>query len=170
MIEPAQQQERSRALGSTLPTGLGTGASALKVSETSTDPEAARLHALLEIAYLAASADDKLTDEEIQLLVTNLQSWLGEELDSKFLLTLFGHLGARLAAEGYQARVDAVAAQLDPDSRLVAYRLACVTALIDHEVHDEELRFLEGLVHAFGIPNAEAQTIFDSLDEALSSI
>jgi hypothetical protein len=170
MIDSAQQQERSRALGSTLPAGLVTGAGALKASETSADPDAARLHALLEVAYLAASADDKLTDEEIQLLVTNLQSWLGEELDAKFLLKLFDHLGERLAAEGYQARVDAVAKQLDPDSRLVAYRLACVTALIDHEVHDEELRFLEGIVHAFGIPNAEAQAIFDSLDEALSAI
>jgi hypothetical protein len=170
MIDTAQQQERSRALGSTLPAGLGTGASALKQSESSTDPEAARLNALIEIAYLAASADDKLTEEEIQLLVTNLQSWLGEELDSAFLMNLFDHLGARLASEGYQARVDAVAKQLDPDFRLVAYRLACVTALIDHEVHDEELRFLEGLVHAFGIPNAEAQAIFDSLDEALSAI
>jgi hypothetical protein len=99
-----------------------------------------------------------------------LQSWLGEELDSGFLHKLFDHLGARLASEGYQARVDAVAKQLDPDFRLVAYRLACVTALIDHEVHDEELRFLEGLVHAFGIPNAEAQAIFDSLDEALTAI
>jgi hypothetical protein len=170
MIDSAQQQERSRALGRTLPAGLGTGASALKKSESSSDPDAARLHALIEVAFLAASADDKLVDEEIELLVANLQSWLGEELDSAFLHKLFGHLGTQLAKEGFQARVDALAKQLDADSRQIAYRLACVTALIDHEVHDEELRFLEGIVHAFGIPNAEAQAIFDSLDEALSSL
>ncbi|HUS28330.1 MAG TPA: tellurite resistance TerB family protein [Kofleriaceae bacterium] len=165
MVETAQHQDRSRALGSTLPAGLGTGS-----KKPSTDPEAARLHALLEVAYLAASADGKLADEEIQLLVANLQLWLGEELDSKFLLGLFDHLGTKLATEGAQARVDALAAQLDADSRLVAYRLACVTALCDGEVHDEEMRFLEGIVHAFEIPNAEAQAIFDSLDEALSAI
>jgi hypothetical protein len=157
-METAQQQERSRALGSTLPAGLGS------------DPEAARLHALLEVAYLAASADGKLADEEIQLLVANLQLWLGENLDAKFLLKLFDHLGEQLAVQGAQTRVDFLAAQLDADSRLVAYRLACVTALCDQELHDEELRFLEGIVHAFGIPNAEAQAIFDSLDEALSAM
>src|SRR5687768_1079813 len=155
MIDPAQRQERSRALGSTLPAGLGTGASTLKADESSSDPEAARLHALIEVAYLAASADDRLTDEEIELLVANLQLWLGEELDSAFLVTLFDHLGTQLANEGFQARVTAVAAQLDAEARLVAYKLACVTALCDHEVHDDELRFLEGIVNAFGIPNDE---------------
>ena len=170
MINEAQRQERSRALASTLPADLATGASTLKADEASSDPDAARLHALLEVAYLAASADDKLTDHEIELLVANLQSWLGEELDSKFLVTLFDHLGTQLATEGFAARIAAVAAQLDAESRLVAYKLACVTALCDHEVHDDELRFLEGIVDAFGIPNDEAQAIFDSLDEALTAL
>lgn len=157
-METAQQQERSRALGNTLPAGLAK------------DPDAAHLHALLEVAYLAASADGKLADEEIQLLVVNLQSWLGEQLESAFLVKLFDHLGTQLATDGFQGRVTALAKQLDADSRLIAYRLACVTALVDQEVHDDELRVLEGIVDAFGIPNAEAQAIFDSLDEALSAM
>ena len=61
-METAQQQERSRALGSTLPAGLAT------------DREAAHLHALLEVAYLAASADGKLADEEIQPVVPAVDS------------------------------------------------------------------------------------------------
>jgi len=55
-MDQAQRQERSRALGRTLPTDLASGAGALK--DTPSDPEAARLHALLEVCYLAASADD----------------------------------------------------------------------------------------------------------------
>lgn len=152
------QLDRSRALGGTLPTNLAS------------DADEKRLHALLEVAYLAASADDELAEDEIQLLVANLQSWLGETLEAPFLVDLFDHLGERLATEGVQKRVDTLATLLDAESKRVAYKLACVTALCDQELHDEELRFLEGIVHAFGIPNDEAQTIFDELDEAISSL
>ena len=160
---------RSRALGNTLPADLAAGAAALK-QDSSGDPDAVRLHALLEVAYLAASADGELGDDEIDLLVANLHSWLGEKLEPAFLVDLFEHLGEQLARDGFQGRLDAVTKLLDPQARLVAYKLACVTALIDHDVHDDELRFLEGIVHAFGIPNAEAQAIFDELDEAITSI
>ena len=51
----------------------------------------------------------------------------------------------------------------------MAYKLACVTALCDHDVHDDELKFLGGIADVFGIPAAEAQGIFDSLDEALTA-
>jgi hypothetical protein len=42
--------------------------------------------------------------------------------------------------------------------------------LVDHDVHDDELRFLEGIVDTFGIPNGEAQAIFDALDEAITAL
>lgn len=152
------QHERSRALGGTLPKNVAA------------DPDAQRLHALLELAYLAASVDGKLADDEIELLVANLQAWLGEQLETRLLIELFDHFGERLATEGLQGRVDAIAAILDAESRRIAYKLACVTALCDQELHEEELRFLEGVVHAFGIPNDEAQTVFDELDEAISTL
>ncbi len=168
MVANANRQERSRALGSTLPTDLAASAGALKDSPS--DPGAVRLHALLEVAYLAASADGELSDDEINLLVANLHSWLGEELPPSLLVTLFEHLGQQLAKDGFQGRLEAVAKLLDQESRLVAYRLACVTALVDHDVHDDELKYLEGIVNTFGIPNAEAQAIFDALDEAITAL
>lgn len=166
-MEQSQRQERSLALGRTLPADLSAGASALKDSPS--DPEAARLHALLEVAYLAASADDKLTDQEIDLLVANLQLWLQAKLEPAFLVELFEHLGRQLAKDGFQGRLAATAAILDPVSKRVAYKLACVTALCDHEVHDDELRFLGGIADAFGIPADEAQAIFDALDEVVTA-
>jgi tellurite resistance protein len=171
MVANANRQERSRALGSTLPADLAASASVLRQSsESPSDPGAVRLHALLEVAYLAAAADGVLADDEINLLVTNLHSWLGEELPAAFLVELFEHLGQQLAKEGYQARLDALAKILDRESRLVAYRLACVTALVDHDVHDDELRVLERIVDAFHIPNTEAQALFDALDEAITGM
>lgn len=160
--------KRTHALVSTLPAELAASAAALKSAPES--PAAVRLRALLEVAYLAASADGELGDDEIELLVANLHSWLGEALAPAFLVELFESLGQQLAKDGYQARLDAVAKLLDAETRLVAYRLACVTALIDHDVHDGELRYLEGIVDAFGIPNDEAQAIFDALDEAITSM
>jgi len=166
-MDQAQRQERSRALGRTLPADLAAGAGALKDSPS--DPEAARLHALLEVCYLAASADDVLTDQEIDHLVANLQSWLQAKLEPAFLVQLFEQLARQLAADGFQGRLKATAAILDHDSRRIAYKLACVTALCDHDVHDDELKFLGGIADAFGIPAAEAQEIFDALDEAITA-
>jgi tellurite resistance protein len=161
-----QRQERSRALGATLPADLSNGATALK--DTPSDPEAARLLALLEVCYLAASADDKLTDQEINLLVENLQSWLQAKLEPAFLVQLFEQLGTQLKQDGFQGRLKATAAILDADSRRIAYKLACVTALCDHDVAEDELKFLGGIADAFAIPATDAQAIFDALDEAIT--
>ena len=170
MIEANQRNDRSRTLGRLLPTDLGASAATLKESpDTRSDPGAARLHAMLEVAYLAAAADEVLTDEEIAFLVANIQSWLGEQLDAAFLVPLFEHLAHQLATDGFAGRLAAVAAILDPASRRTAYKLACVTALCDHDVHDDELRFLGGIVDAFELPVDEAQAIFDELDEAITS-
>ncbi|MFN0250225.1 MAG: tellurite resistance TerB family protein [Kofleriaceae bacterium] len=169
-MNEAQRQERVRALQPQLPADLAAGAGALKRHEEATDTQAAQLHAMLEVAYLAASADDKLDDAEIEVLVANLTSWLGNELDSTFLVELFEHLAQQLAAEGFQARLAACAKELDDEARRVAYKVACVTALADHVVHDDELAFLGGIADAFGIPAAEAQAMFDALDEAVGSL
>ena len=166
-MDDIRRQERTRALGPSLPANLASGAAALKGNSAS-DPEAAQLHAMLEVAYLAASADDKLTEQEIDHLVANLQAWLDNQLEPAFLIDLFDHLARQLATEGFQARLKATAAVLDDPSRRVAYKLACVTALCDHEVHDDELKFLGGIADVYGIPADEAQAIFDALDEALA--
>lgn len=167
-MNETQRQERIRALSPALPGDLAAGATALKA--TPSDPQAAHLHALLEVAYLAAAADDKLTDEEVSHLVANVQGWLNNQLEPAFLVELFEHLAEQLAADGFQGRLAAAAAVLDQPSRRVAYKLACVTALCDHEVHDDELEFLGGIADAFEIPADEAQAIFDELDAALSDL
>lgn len=133
--------------------------------------EAQRLHALLEVAFLAAAADGKLDDAEIHNLAANVQSWLDTPLQADALLVMFEDLANHLAAEGFAARIAAAAAELpDDDSRRVAFKLACVTALVDMEVHDAELGILGRIADAFGIPEAEAQATFDELDDAVSSI
>jgi hypothetical protein len=155
-MNDAARQERSRVLGAALPPDL--------------DDDAARLHTLLEVAYLAAIADGELGDAEIHQLVGNLQAWLGEQLEPKFLVELFEHLADQVAAEGAGARLAAAAAKLDDAGRRIAYKLACVTTLCDQEVHDHELGFLGQVATAFGIPEAEAQATFDELDAAVTAV
>ncbi|MBL0220820.1 MAG: TerB family tellurite resistance protein [Myxococcales bacterium] len=170
-MDDTQRQERTRVLGPSVPADLAAGAKALKSNrDAPTDPQAARLHALLEVAYLAAAADDDLSEHEIDHLVANLHAWLGHELEARFLVELFDHLAQQLAREGFQGRLAELAKVLDAPSRRDAYKLACVTALCDHEVHDDELAFLGGIADAFGIPADEAQGIFDALDEAVGAI
>jgi hypothetical protein len=160
-MESARRQERSRALG----TALGDVAHA-----ADGDNDAARLHTLLEVAFLAAAADGELADAEIHTLVSNLQGWLGAELAPAFLVELFDHLAAQLAAEGAPARLAAAAAVLDMESRRIAYKLACVTTLCDQEVHDDELGFLGTIAGAFEISEEEAQATFDALDEIVTGL
>lgn len=169
-MDSAQRAERIRVLGPTLPPDLTAGAAALKANPRApADPQASRLLALLEVAYLAASADDKLSEQEIDHLVANLNNWFGKSLEPAFLVDIFDHLGAELARDGFQGRLKAIASILDPDNRRLAYRLACVTALCDHEVHDDELELLGGIADAFGIPAEEAQDLFDALDDAVTA-
>ena len=149
--------ERSRILGATLPPDLG-----------STDEKT--LHAMLEVAFLAAASDGELAEVEIDHLVANLQTWLKTDLAAGTLVDLFEHLGDKLAADGATARLAAAAGNLDPDARRVAYRLACVTAMCDLDVRDEELDFLGTIADALEIPSDEAQATFDELDEAVAAI
>lgn len=159
-----------------MPTDLGTAAAALVVSErdgeltAEAEAEALRLHTLLEVAFLAAAADGKLAEAEIHNLAANLQAWLNAEIEPAFLVEIFDDLAGQLIAEGFAARLAAAAALLDLDSRLVAYKLACVTALVDLEVHDDELGVLGKIADAFGIPEDAAQAIFDELDDTVSSL
>lgn len=144
-------------LGEKLPPDLG-----------STDE--ASLHAMLETAFLAAASDGELADVEIDHLVANLQAWLRTSIEATVLVDLFDHYGEKLAAEGGPARLADAAKRLDADARRTAYRLACVTAMCDLEVRDEELDFLGTIADAFEIPSEEAQATFDELDDAVMAL
>jgi hypothetical protein len=148
--------ERSRILGSHLPADLGA--------------DAARLETMLEVAFLAAASDGELADVEIDQLVANLQAWIQGELEAEKLVAMFDDFGDKLATDGAGARLAAAAKLLDEPSRRAAYQLACVTALCDLDVRDEELAFLGTIADAFGIPSDEAQATFDELDDAVMAL
>jgi hypothetical protein len=129
-----------------------------------------RLHTLIEVAFLAAAADGELADAEIHHLAATLEDYLEAPLDSATLVKLFEHLSALRTQDGVDARLAAAAAALEPQSRRVAYRLACITTLCDLEVHDDELGFLGTVAQAFDIPLDEAQATFDELDDAVTAL
>lgn len=158
-MDETRRQERIKALGDCLP------------AELRATSEADRLHALLEVAFLTAVADGKLDEAEIHNLAANLQSWLDTPLAPGFLVGLFDDLAGHLAGEGFAARLTAAAGALpDDESRRIAFKLACVTALVDMEVHDDELGILGKIADALSIPEAEAQATFDELDDMVSSL
>ncbi|MBE7450183.1 MAG: hypothetical protein HS111_15165 [Kofleriaceae bacterium] len=150
-------ETRRRALGERLPDDLAVEA-------------ARRRHTLLEVAFLTAAADGHLADDEIRNLTANLQAWLHADLDDDFFVETFANLAQLLAQQGAAARLAHAAALLDDESRRVAYTLACVTALCDLEVHDAELAFLGTIADAFAIPEAEAQAMFDELEDGVDAL
>ncbi len=148
--------ERRKVLGDALPDDLAT--------------EAARLKTLVEVAFIAAAADGKLGDDEIRNLTANLMAWLHADLDDEFFVELFAELAGLLAEHGVAARLANAAALLDAESRRAAYTLACVTALCDLDVHDDELLVLGKIADAFEIPEAEAQATFDELEDTVAAL
>ncbi len=149
-------ESKRRILGESVPDGIAA--------------EAARLHTILEVAFIAAAADGKLADDEIRNLTANMQAWLESDLDADFFVATFAELAGHLAEEGMAARLAKAAAALDPDSRRAAYILACVTVLCDLEVHDDELLVLGKIADAFEIPEVEAQATFDEIEDTVDAI
>lgn len=178
-MDATRRQERIRILGEALPPDLGAAALALVESESDDDEidldevqqaEALRLHTLLEVAFLAAAADGELAEAEIHNLAANLQAWMQAEIEPAFLFELFDDMATQLAREGFAHRITVAAELLDDESRVIAYKLACVTALVDLEIHDDELGVLGKIADAFGIPEAEAQATLDQLEDAVAAI
>ncbi len=169
-------EARLRILGTALPADLGAGGPALQQRRASQpieaihEADATRLHTMLEVAFLAAAADGEFSEDEIRNLSANLQAWVGAELDAAFFGAVFADLAAQVGAQGFDARLAAAAAALDPESRRVAYKLACVTVLCDLEVRDEELAVLSRIATAFDIPQDEGQATFDELDATVTAL
>jgi len=108
-----------------------------------------RFMAVLELGYLAASADG-LDARERDAIATTLERVTGIGYDHDAFAEHFADLDAAVAALGRRERLARTAAEFDSDdSRADAIRFAALVAMADGTLHAPELEVLNEAGHHF---------------------
>ncbi len=120
---------------------------------------------LVEAMVAAIEADGQVTDGELSALHQKLEK-------NEAFASLSSDARERLvdqaadaveAAGGGRGRVEAIAKGLPSRSeKLLAYTLACDLCVSDDDLAEKEIAYLEALQGALGIPDEEAQGIFEA--------
>ena len=114
--------------------------------------------AILEVAYLTASADREWSEEEAKSFralvapVTALTGAVGQTLSPGAELALFDRFEARLAHATPRERVEVLASILKSEAlRALAYRVAFAMSVCDLATGGDEGTFLDALAAAFAL-------------------
>jgi len=116
--------------------------------------------ACVESMLLAAAADGALSAieaDQIHELAEKLPVLGG--IDGHELERFVADAAGRIAREGADRRLEALAAWLPPAARRSAFILALVVALADHRATDAEMEFIERMRDRFDIGPAEAEEL-----------
>jgi len=120
---------------------------------------------LVESMLGAMEADGDVTEDEMATFEGNLANHpLFEGLSSDELgrLTELAADAIRVAGGG-KARLPAIAAGLlSRNQRLAAYAMAAEVCVSDRELAEAEIDFLDGMMNAFALDEAEAREVFEA--------
>lgn len=127
-----------------------------------------RFQALVELGYLAASADG-LDPSERDALATLVERLTGSAVDHATLDRHFEDLDAAAAMLGRHERLARVAADLgEGDRRDEALGFAALIAMADGRLHRDELAVLDELGGCFGLSASEVRAIVDRVADAVA--
>jgi hypothetical protein len=160
-----------------LATGQSAREAALAFSrsrhEKLADAERARadeFEAILEAMFLMAAVDGEIAPDEVGQLAASVQA-IVDTTGGHLKLDLgpaMDELGARLARDGWKARLDTLARRLpSAESRTFAFRLAAAVAFVDDNVVHAEAAAIDALAAALGIPADDSQRILGEVQEEL---
>ena len=147
-------------------------------STVATSAEAAegqRLHAdyapMCEAMYLMMSADGEVSGEEREVLRGALRNLSNSALRTADIETLLALAVRNVEAEGAEARLKAVAADLAEDRGRaeVAFVLAAAIAFADNAIADNENETLSSLAEALGIDEDRAEALLDQVEQDLAA-
>jgi hypothetical protein len=126
--------------------------------------------AILEAMFLMAAVDGVIAPDEVGQLAASVQAIVdttGSRLRVGLEPTL-DELSARLAREGWKARLDTIAGRLHTaESRSFAFRLAAAVAFVDDDVVHAEVAAIDALAAALGIAADDSQQILAEVQEEL---
>jgi len=124
----------------------------------------AKLEALVEAMYLAASADGEFSPVERAHFLKTIESLTNGRLPTARLAQLVAEAGEALEHEGRAARLLSVKSRLpDPGSRRVALSLAIQVTAADGIIRPGERELILETAQVLEIPPNEAATLVSTL-------
>jgi tellurite resistance protein len=136
---------------------------------TGFDPRAAVLfEAILESAYLVATADGVLDEDERAAFAQLVIEASGGALHEQQLFDLLADLADQVKEDGLERRLETLGrAVLRPDHHREIIRIACLLAHISGGVSDAEQAVLSRLAATFALPTGEVDTALAAVKSAL---
>ncbi len=127
--------------------------------------------ALTEAMYLMMSADGHVTDDEREVLRGALRALSTETIRGVHIEALLDAAAKQVAAQGREARLADVIAQLgtDPARAEVAFVLAAAIAFADNAIADQENETLNALAEGLGIDETKATALLDGVEADLAA-
>lgn len=123
-----------------------------------------KLEALVEMMFLAASADGEFSEEEQSHFGKSLESLTSARLDGGEIRTLLDRARADLEREGREARLSSVKARLpEPAVRRVALALAIQVTAADGIIRTSERELILETAEALDIDRDEAADLVSEL-------
>jgi len=154
---------------------LATGRRASIAVDSLQGVDAARMYAeyapLCEAMYLMMSADGDVSSDEREVLRGALRNLSGDALRSADIDALLDGAANRVADEGRDKRMRAVANELSEDRARaeVAFVLAAAIAFADNAIANGENETLDALAELLAIDEARAEALLDSVESDLAS-
>lgn len=131
---------------------------------TARDLPPPKLEALVEMMFLAASADGEFSDEEQKHFRKSLESLTSARLDGADLDALLARAKGDLDASGREARLSSVKARLpEPGLRKVALALAIQVVASDGIIRTSERELILETAEALEIDRDEAADLVKQL-------
>jgi uncharacterized tellurite resistance protein B-like protein len=126
-----------------------------------------KLEALIEMMFLAASADGEFSDVEHDAFFTSVESLTDGRLDRSALESLIESAKQGLEGEGREARLNAVKQRLtDPGARKVALALAIQITAADGVIRTTERELILETAETLEIDRDEAADLVAKLSPA----
>jgi tellurite resistance protein len=146
------------------PSMFSTDLSMLK--QTEVPPEVLlRFDALCEAMFLMAKADGTLDPAEADTLKGALRELSDNTVRTHHIQKMLESAEERLAKDGLDTRIQAVAKQLreDDGSAEAAFVLAAAVAFADEAIADEENEMLNKFAEALGLDADQAESLLDEM-------
>jgi len=124
--------------------------------DASIDPEkemSEELLAIVEVMFLMAAVDGDVADDELQELQASVHALADMGAVSSFeLKATVAELTAKLAADGWKARLDDAASRIRaPDAKEFAFQLAAGVAFVDDFVAHAEAAAIDSVARALDL-------------------
>lgn len=134
---------------------------AARMSDVSGVLEGPQLEALVELLYLAASADGEFTDDERQLFVDKVRVLTGERLKPRDLSDIISRVEGHVARDGRPQRITTVRDRLEtPGARQAALHMAIDMTMADNVLRTSEREVILEIAEGLGIePDVAADYI-----------